>query len=249
MQPTLLAVNSFRPTSPLSTSQAESYYRARYYDPQAGKFLNEDPIRFRGGINKYRYVGNTPINRIDPTGLLSLGALKGLLSHVNCIRNCASDFANRYSLAGMLGIENPIGKAFLGNTLSGINDAANHLLEDPVALAEDLALGGIRQGVPGGGLASKGIVGAVTDGVVNGIGNAITGAGSETLTLNISAGSMSASSSLASEGASAGLNILDLSSTAAEVGEVGAEGLAGPVALIKFGVDAAIFGIGLANCW
>jgi hypothetical protein len=25
-----------------------SYYRARYYDPTAGRFLSEDPIRFRG---------------------------------------------------------------------------------------------------------------------------------------------------------------------------------------------------------
>ncbi|MFZ0960816.1 MAG: RHS repeat-associated core domain-containing protein [Terriglobia bacterium] len=29
------------------------YYRACYYDPLSGRFLNEDPIRFNGGINFY----------------------------------------------------------------------------------------------------------------------------------------------------------------------------------------------------
>ncbi len=45
------------------------YYRARYYDPNVGRFKNEDPIRFRGGINFYGYVGNNPINRTDPDGM------------------------------------------------------------------------------------------------------------------------------------------------------------------------------------
>jgi len=30
-----------------------SYYRARYYDPAAGRFLSEDPVEFQGGINFY----------------------------------------------------------------------------------------------------------------------------------------------------------------------------------------------------
>ncbi len=46
-----------------------SYYRARYYNPTTGRFLSEDPIGFRGGINKYAYVGGSPSNFIDPFGL------------------------------------------------------------------------------------------------------------------------------------------------------------------------------------
>ncbi len=45
------------------------YYRARYYDPKTGRFLQQDPIRFRGGVNFYAYVGNNPIKYRDPYGL------------------------------------------------------------------------------------------------------------------------------------------------------------------------------------
>jgi len=46
------------------------YYRARYYDPLTGRFLNEDSIRwFSGTINFYDYVHNDPQDLIDPLGL------------------------------------------------------------------------------------------------------------------------------------------------------------------------------------
>jgi len=45
------------------------FYRARYYDQTTGRFLNEDPIGFAGGLNFFRYVGNSPANFIDPLGL------------------------------------------------------------------------------------------------------------------------------------------------------------------------------------
>jgi RHS repeat-associated protein len=46
------------------------YYRARYYDPALGRFLQPDPARFQGGgANLYVYVTNNPVNRMDPTGL------------------------------------------------------------------------------------------------------------------------------------------------------------------------------------
>jgi RHS repeat-associated protein len=46
------------------------YYRARYYDPATGRFLGEDPKGFDAGdANFYRYVGNQPTGRIDPSGM------------------------------------------------------------------------------------------------------------------------------------------------------------------------------------
>ena len=45
------------------------YMRARYYDPQLGRFLSEDPIGIEGGLNLYAYVGDDPVNGSDPTGL------------------------------------------------------------------------------------------------------------------------------------------------------------------------------------
>jgi len=53
------------------------FYRARYYDPKAGRFVTKDPIGFRGGINQYAYVENNPINMIDPEGLKNWGAIIG----------------------------------------------------------------------------------------------------------------------------------------------------------------------------
>jgi len=45
------------------------YYRARYYKPDIGRFLQTDPIGYAGGLNLYIYVGNNPINWIDSWGL------------------------------------------------------------------------------------------------------------------------------------------------------------------------------------
>ena len=48
------------------------YYRARYYDPNIGRFISSDPIEFLAGdVNFYRYVGGDPVNFVDPTGLKS----------------------------------------------------------------------------------------------------------------------------------------------------------------------------------
>jgi len=50
----------------------ERYYRARYFDPNVGRFVSEDPIRFYGGTNFYRYVRNNPVRYIDRFGLEDL---------------------------------------------------------------------------------------------------------------------------------------------------------------------------------
>lgn len=44
------------------------YMRARWYEPETGRFLSEDPIGLAGGVNPYVYAGNDPVNLKDPNG-------------------------------------------------------------------------------------------------------------------------------------------------------------------------------------
>ena len=41
------------------------YYRARCYKPSLGRFISRDPVF----ADRYRYVGNNPLNAVDPWGL------------------------------------------------------------------------------------------------------------------------------------------------------------------------------------
>jgi RHS repeat-associated protein len=46
------------------------YDHARYYDAGIGRFVSQDPAGFKAGdTDLYRYVGNAPTYRNDPTGL------------------------------------------------------------------------------------------------------------------------------------------------------------------------------------
>ena len=57
------------------------YYRARYYDSSAGRFLREDPKRFEASsTNFYSYARNNPSTGKDPYGLwtINLGGTGGI---------------------------------------------------------------------------------------------------------------------------------------------------------------------------
>jgi RHS repeat-associated protein len=53
------------------------YNRARMYDPQTGRFMNQDPIGLAGGLNLYRYAKNNSLRYVDPSGngCAELGAI------------------------------------------------------------------------------------------------------------------------------------------------------------------------------
>ncbi|WP_329392110.1 RHS repeat-associated core domain-containing protein [Streptomyces sp. NBC_01716] len=44
------------------------YYRNRYYDPESGRFISQDPIGHAGGTNLYQYALSSPTTYTDPTG-------------------------------------------------------------------------------------------------------------------------------------------------------------------------------------
>jgi RHS repeat-associated protein len=47
------------------------YYRARFYDPETGRFDSEDPLGIAlAGQNLFSYVSNNPISHVDPLGLI-----------------------------------------------------------------------------------------------------------------------------------------------------------------------------------
>jgi RHS repeat-associated protein len=73
-------------------------FGARDYNPLIGRWTSKDPILFGGGdTNLYRYVGNDPVNFIDPSGLQSMvvrqvpfypvggGGVRGLAGRVGVI--------------------------------------------------------------------------------------------------------------------------------------------------------------------
>ncbi|MDP3544316.1 MAG: RHS repeat-associated core domain-containing protein [Elusimicrobiota bacterium] len=77
------------------------HMRARYYQPDEGRFISEDPVfPFVRGDNAYIAMNNSPINRIDPLGFLTDSENRRMQK----FQNQVALPANAISVVGAIGI-------------------------------------------------------------------------------------------------------------------------------------------------
>lgn len=71
------------------------YVRARYYDPETGRFISRDPIGQQDNINLYTYVGNNPVMFVDLMGL-EKNILKQSVKHFNRVGSAMEGYHEFY---------------------------------------------------------------------------------------------------------------------------------------------------------
>jgi RHS repeat-associated protein len=143
------------------------YYRARYYDPGAGRFISEDIIRFAGGVEFYAYVHNNSANLTDPLGLCG-----PTVSHCLGVAAAAKGLSIGLDILGAIPAVGNATSAASGLARAGI--AVNHLITSPA-----FALGSGAYGASGAVSAgpedpTDSIIGAASGGA--GIGLALADA-------------------------------------------------------------------------
>ncbi len=141
------------------------FYRARYYDSNMRRFIQSDPIDIAGGLNTYAYVGNNPVNLIDPTGECPwcLGAVFG--AGVDIAIQLAMNGGNwkcidvgQVALSAALGavgggFGSAAGKQGLTSAARGLSNSAKGRVGEGLSTIKNLARGSRRVGtqvrVPG----------------------------------------------------------------------------------------------------
>ncbi|PLX60047.1 RHS repeat-associated core domain-containing protein, partial [Sedimenticola selenatireducens] len=114
------------------------YYKARFYSPALGRFLQTDPIGTADDLNLYAYVGNNPINLRDPSGEIACGGL--------CVTaiGIGVGFAFDYAIEAIRGSENSNATTALNAATGGAIAVTSNTQTKP------------RTGIAGGGRSGSG---------------------------------------------------------------------------------------------
>ncbi|WP_458250536.1 RHS repeat-associated core domain-containing protein [Geobacter anodireducens] len=166
------------------------YYRARYYDPSTGTFIQKDPIGLTGGVNPYAYVQNNPVNLTDPEGLLPVGSVQ--VADSSYFSNWGSDAGNgiiqnnpinKIDSLGFTPPEYILGKGYIsgpGGPAATAVGAAGGVIGAGVGAAAGTRAGmylgmeyGATLGLPAGPLGS--FAGALLGGAIGYLGGGISG--------------------------------------------------------------------------
>lgn len=141
------------------------FFRARYYDAGARRFVQEDPAGYAGSANVYAYGDGNPIEGRDPSGLRMDGSVyynpkwETLFNSLNC---WSHDCMNNYDPGNGSGVLND----WDGNGIDDFEDFRQHHSDDDVKsdvknAADEAKQQSTFQGFGGGGGFSGG--GAGTD--------------------------------------------------------------------------------------
>lgn len=94
----------------------------RYYDPETGRYITQDPIGLEGGGNFYAYVDGNPVSYIDP---------EGLASTLSCGASVANAAACAAAGMGVRGAARQAGRAVRSDSSSQEQDESDRAIWQP----------------------------------------------------------------------------------------------------------------------